>query len=272
MLTDKQREQFHRDGYLTGLRVLSEQEASDLRAKLETAEAADDGVMRAALRTKPHLLYTWLADLVGHPGIVDAVEDLYGPDLLCWASDFFIKEPGDDRFVSWHQDATYWGLSSVDVVTAWLALTPTNEANGAMGVVPGSHRHQLGHHNTYGQHNMLSRGQEVAVDVGARDTVRLDLRPGEMSLHHVLLIHGSEANRSADRRIGYAIRYLPTSVRQLAGDDSATIVRGDDRYGHFELEPPPATDLAPSALEAHHQVTQRKAALGLGGAPRDGDN
>jgi non-haem Fe2+, alpha-ketoglutarate-dependent halogenase len=91
--------------------------------------------------------------------------------------------------------------------------------------------------------------------------VPLVLRPGEISLHHVRLVHGSPPNPSADRRIGFAIRYVPTSLRQLEGEDSATLVRGTDRYHHFEHEPRPTQDLDPEILELHKHITERNAKI-----------
>src|SRR6185437_3898622 len=158
------------------------------------------GPLKGDVRHKPHLLFPVLADLVRHPRILDAIEDGLGPDILCWSSNFFIKEATDPAFVSWHQDSTYWGLSSPDVATAW---------------------------------------------------VPLNLRPGEMSLHHVRLVHGSAPNPSFDRRIGFAIRYIPTSIQQVEGEDSATLVRGEDRFHHFEHEPSPRIDMDPALLELH---------------------
>ena len=80
-----------------------------------------------------------------------------------------------------------------------------------------------------------------------------------MSLHHVRMFHGSPPNRSADRRIGYAIRYIPTRIRQIAGArDSATLVRGVDRYGHFEREEPPARDLDEAAVARHAEIMKRQ--------------
>ena len=212
--------------------------------------------MRGDLRHKTHLLFPFLADLVRHPKILDAIEDLLGPDILCWSSNFFIKEATDPAFVSWHQDSTYWGLSSPDVATAWVALTPSNAANGAMAVIPNSHKlDQMPHRDTFHRHNLLTRGQEIAVEVDERQAVMLTLQPGEMSLHHVRLIHGSDPNPSAKRRIGFAIRYLPTHVRQVVGTrDSATLVRGVDRFGNFEPEFAPERDLSDAAIAFHAHV------------------
>src|SRR5437016_1886407 len=272
MLTEAQIAQYREDGFLSPIPVMGEDEALALRATLETVEAGMGGPLRGDLRHKSHLLFPFLADLVRNPNILDAIEDLLGPALLCWTSNFFIKEAADPAFVSWHQDSTYWGLSAPEVATAWVALTPSNAANGAMAVIPGSHRFdQLPHRDTFHRHNLLTRGQEVMVEVDEREAVPLNLRPGEMSLHHVRLVHGSAPNPSPDRRIGFAIRYIPTHLRQLAGADSATLVRGVDRFGHFELEPAPQREMAPEMLALHRHIAERSAQIPYrGGRSLDG--
>jgi non-heme Fe2+,alpha-ketoglutarate-dependent halogenase len=261
-LTPQQIAAFAAEGYLAPVPVMSEAEALQLRATLETIEAGMGGPLRGDIRHKAHLLFPFLAALIRHPRILDAIEDLLGPDLLCWNSNFFIKEADTPSFVSWHQDSTYWGLSSPDVVTAWVALTPSNLANGAMAVIPASHTmDQVPHRDTFDRHNLLTRGQEVAVEVDEGAAVPLVLRPGEMSLHHVRLVHGSPPNPSGDRRIGFAIRYIPTRIRQLEGEDSATLVRGTDRFHHFELEPRPDRDMPDDMLALHQRLTERSAQI-----------
>jgi len=143
-----------------------------------------------------------------------------------------------------------------------VALTPSNASNGAMAYIPGSHTaDQIPHRDTFAKNNLLTRGQEVAVDVDESKAVTIELEPGEISLHHVRLVHGSPANPSDDRRIGFAIRYIPTSVAQVAGRDSASLVRGVDRYQHFELEPRPAAEMEPALVRLHKEITERNAQI-----------
>ena len=138
-----------------------------------------------------------------------------------------------------------------------------------MRVVPGTHRAQIAHRDTFADRNLLSRGQEIAVEVDERQAVDVVLAPGQMSLHHVLIVHGSNPNGAARPRIGLAIRYIPTRLRQLSPmKDTATLVRGEDRYGHFEPEPRPAFDFAPDAVRFHAAVSDRLAALTHAGADR----
>ena len=248
--------QYHKTGYYAPVRALSAPNAAEYRARLEAYEAAH-GKLAGPLRHKSHLLFTWLDELIRHPGILDAVEDVLGPNILCWGSSFFIKEPRNPGFVSWHQDSTYWGLDPADIVTAWVALSDSTVENGAMRVIPGTQAMaQIEHRDTFAADNLLSRGQEIAVDVDESQAVSLVLQAGEMSLHHVRLVHGSEPNPSEHRRIGFAIRYLPTHVRQVVGTaDSATLVRGVDEFHNFEPEQPPGSDMSEAALAFHAHVT-----------------
>jgi hypothetical protein len=262
VLTQAQVDQFRRDGCVFPIRVMSEADALALRGRLEAFEAETGGPLGGDLRHKSHLLFAWLGDLVRESRIVDAVADLYGADQLCWTTNFFIKEARNPAFVSWHQDSTYWGLSEPDVVTAWVAFTPSNHANGAMQFIPGTHTSdQIPHRDTFARDNLLTRGQEVAVDVDESKAVTIELQPGEMSLHHVRLVHGSPPNPSDDRRIGFAIRYIPTRLSQVAGDDSATLVRGVDVHRHFEPEPRPSRDMDPEFVALHKRIAERNARI-----------
>ena len=262
VLNQAQIDAYRRDGCVFPIRVMSTADAAAIRERLETFEAANGGPLKGDLRHKSHLLFPWLNDLVRQSRIVDAIEDLYGEHLLCWTTNFFIKEAANPAFVSWHQDSTYWGLSRPDVVTAWLALTPSDADNGAMAFIPGTHTvDQIPHRDTFAKNNLLTRGQEIAVDIDDSTAVTVELQPGEISLHHVRVVHGSPANPSDDRRIGFAIRYIPTSVAQVTGDDSATLVRGVDTFHHFELEPRPTIDMEPAFVQLHKSVTDRNAKI-----------
>src|ERR1700751_3411606 len=205
LLTEEAVARYRRDGYHFPIEVLSEAETRALRGKLEAYERLSGGPIAGDKRHKPHLYLTLLFDLIHHPRSLDAVEDVLGPNLLVWITSFFIKEAADAGFVSWHQDATYWGLSSPDVMTVWVAFTPANLLNGCMKFSPGPHRMQLEHKDPFDKNNLLSRGQEIAVEVDESKGVDVVLKPGQASLHHVLLAHGSEPNKSNDRQIGFAI-------------------------------------------------------------------
>jgi ectoine hydroxylase-related dioxygenase (phytanoyl-CoA dioxygenase family) len=259
LLTQAAIDAFHRDGFYSPVRVMSAAEAQKYRRALETHEAKKGEPLQGNWRHKTHLLFTWADELVHHPKILDAIEDLIGPDILCWTTNFFIKEAASPGFISWHQDSTYWGLEPHDVITAWVAFTKSDLVAGCMKVIPGTHKKdQLPHVDTFHKDNLLSRGQEIAVEVDEAQAVPCLLEPGEISLHHIKLVHGSEPNRSNDRRIGFAIRYIPTYVRQTKVRDSAMLVRGVDRYRHFDPEPRPRADLDKAALAAHADAVGRQ--------------
>ena len=258
MLTADQCAAFERDGFLFPLRAFSATEARGYRDALEAYEAGTGDAIHSNMRHKVHLLFRWADEIVHHPRILDAVEDILGPDLLCWTTNFFIKEARDPAFVSWHQDSTYWGLDPADVVTAWVAFTDAPVESGAMKFLPGSHKlEQIAHRDTYAADNLLTRGQEIEMAVDEAKAVNVPLNAGEFSLHHIRLVHGSKPNATPDRRIGLAVRYIPTYVRQVKIDDSAMLVRGEDRHGNFELEPRPCADLDEGGLAAHAAAMER---------------
>jgi non-haem Fe2+, alpha-ketoglutarate-dependent halogenase len=265
-LSDSEIAFYPANGYLAPIEILSAAEAAVLRAELEASEQARGGPLRGAFRHKSHLLFPWLNELVRDPRLLDAVEDVLGPDLLCWNTNLFVKEPQDPGYVSWHQDATYWGLSAPFSLTAWVALSPSTPENGCVRVLPKSHlAAQLPHVEHPDAAYMLSRGQEIAVEVDEAQAVDLVLQPGQCSFHHLMTVHGSKPNRSYDRRIGIAIRYIAASVRQLGGRDFATLVRGEDRERNFEPEPAPRRSLDPVAVAAHAAIVARHTELLMGG-------
>jgi non-haem Fe2+, alpha-ketoglutarate-dependent halogenase len=258
-LTEREVSLYRERGYHFPVDVLSQAEVADFRGRLEAYEARSGGPIKAEMRHRSHVLFPWINDMIRHPKILDAVETVLGPDILCWNTSFFIKEAHDPGFVSWHQDATYWGLSASDVVTAWVAMSPANKTSGCMKFVPGTHLKQVEHEDTFDRNNLLTRGQEIAVKVDEKDAVLAELKPGQASLHHVLLFHGSEPNRSDDRRIGLAIRYIPTHLKQAVGQrDWATLVRGKDSHGNFEPEYVPKRELEPEAVAFHKAATEEQ--------------
>ena len=242
VLTAEQVARYQRDGILFPVPVLTPGETARFRAAFEALAARLGGRPVAQALGHTQLYFRWAYDLATHPAVLDAVEDVIGPDILVWTVSIFPKYPRDPGYISWHQDGTYWGLDSTEVTTAWIALTDSVVENGCMRVVAGSHRNRiLPHRDTYAPDNRLSRGQEVEVDVDEQDAVDVVLRAGEMSLHHVNVIHGSHPNPSDHPRIGFAPRFTTPTTRQIDGEPpTAVLVRGRDDFGHFELlsEPP----------------------------------
>lgn len=227
---------YDHDGFVCPLDVMSGEAAAAYRAQLEAAEAQyrDQKEFRQAIRRYPNLVMPFVDEITRKPEITDAVAEILGPNLLVLDAPFFIKEPHTDHYVSWHQDLHYWGLETEDEVTAWVALSPATAASGCMRFVAGSQNRLVDHRDTFAEDNLLSRGQEVAVDVDESEATDAELQPGQMSLHHGRVFHASNPNRTDDRRIGLAIRFLPTHAKQAPGGNmAAMLVKGEDTYGHF---------------------------------------
>ncbi len=259
-LTEEQVAAYRRDGFVFPIPVMDRAAAARYRAALEALERDHPDYAHGVKRQKLHLVTTWMAEIVRRPEILDAVEDILGPDFLCWQTSLFVKEAKDPGFVSWHQDGNYWGLSSHEVVTAWLALSPATVESGCMRMLPGSHEWDgVAHKDTFDENNLLTRGQVMDMELDEGRAAHVIVQPGEISLHHVNIAHASAPNRADDRRIGIAIRYVTPRVRQVTGvPDSATLVRGEDRVGNFELEPVPEYDFAPAAVALHDRITNTR--------------
>lgn len=250
-------QQYRDAGYYFPLRVMDADCAAQHRAELEAFEATQGEPLSGPLRSKCHLLFQWVDEVMRSPAILDAVEDLVGPDILCWNTLIWTKEPHSTNFVSWHQDLNYWGLDTDELVTVWLALSPATLESGCMSVLPGSHKGEMmPHQDEYQAENMLTRGQAIAVDIDESQTVAMPLAPGEASLHNGRLAHASAPNHSADRRIGLSLHYMPTRTKQLIGQwDSAALVRGEDSYRNFTHTPRPRQDFDPEAVAFHEKAS-----------------
>ena len=227
VLTKEQIEQYHDQGFISPVKIMSEQDALLIKDELEQVEIEFPSEINAESRNNLHLSFAFLDALAHNTIIVDAMEDLIGPNISLWASVMFIKEPSSKHYVSWHQDATYMGLDALDFPTPWIALSPSNRETGCMTMISGSHKTKIQEHeDTFADNNILTRGQAIQ-NVDESKAVDLILRPGEMSIHHGAVIHGSQPNNSNQRRIGFSLQsYMPNNVKQVIGRNIWTHVRG----------------------------------------------
>lgn len=196
------RAQFDADGFVFPLRVLPGGEVARYRA------AAEERLNGASTTHRLHLETDWGRELASHPAIVDAVEDLAEGPVRIWGTLVLRKEPRSDAYVSWHQDSAYRTIGADDLFSAWIALTDSSATNGCMRAIPGSHRVRLPHVNVADSENLLSHGQRVVGDVDSSRAVDMVLRAGEMSLHHIDVVHSSAPNRSHTPRLGFVVRYV----------------------------------------------------------------
>ena len=255
-LTADQIASYERDGYVCPVDAFPADRARAWRDKLEAFERIEGQKMSRGHNFKPHLLFPWVDEIVHAPEVLDAVEDLIGPDIRLFHLSVWPKDAGSGTFVSWHQDATYFALEPACHVTAWVALTDAPIEAGCMEVVPGSHKlGQLRHAEMQDTENLLSRGQTLAVEVDRTKTAYMAVKAGQFSLHHTHLVHNSRPNRSNDRRIGLGISYIPTSAHCTSKTRvSAMLVRGEDRYGHFDDERRPLVEAGAEERAFHAQA------------------
>jgi len=268
-LSEAQVAQYWQDGFLFPINALSGEEAASYRAELEAIERdwldADLPLpLNTYKRINAHLVLPMVDNIARDPRILDVVEGVLGPDIMVYSGEFFIKEAQTQQIVSMHQDLTYWGLGAIDgLVTVWVPLSPATKASGCMEFVRASHKNAiLDHVDTFDKDNLLSRGQEVKVDVAEDDKTAIELQPGQISLHHGLTIHGSGPNTSQDRRIACVIRYIrPDMAQQVGEKDHAMLVRGQDRHHNFTHVQSPTQDFDPQALALYEQIRRAQAKI-----------
>lgn len=261
-----ERAQFDQQGFVSPVSVLDAQQTAEYRAQYDaffqrhrSRLLALPPNLRWQINSDTHFAFAWVDALTRHSAVLDAVERVLGPDILAWNSVWFVKMPGDKTFISWHQDGAYWGLEPMEVLTAWVALSPATPQNGCMRVLPGSHMGPpMRQRDTFEPDNALTRGQEIELKVDESQTAHMALEPGEMSMHHLWIAHASEPNVTDVPRIGLAIRYVSPKVKQAdGGKPLAMLVRGQDRYGHFTLAEQPTRDDGMAGEGVHGELLER---------------
>lgn len=248
-LSPQQIRHFRDHGYLFPLDAIDAEEAAGHLERLDGYDAILGDEAQKQLKIKAHVAAPWLVELARNPAILDAVESLIGPDILLFGTSVFAKNARDVRFVSWHQDAAYYGLSPQEEITCWVGLTDAGLDNGCMRVMPGSHlAPDVDHDETYDPLNVLGRGQTIR-DVDESKAVHMPVAAGQFSMHHERTWHASTPNPSDRRRVGVAFFYMPAHVRSTIGRRTATLVRGRDEHGHWDPEPLPERDLDPRCMD-----------------------
>ncbi len=261
-LTEEQVDSFRYNGFLFPIPALAPEEIATCLAGLERLETSlGCAVADADVKWRSHAYAhsPWFNDLIRHPRILDAVEDIIGPNILVWTSTFFIKEPHSPTYAAWHQDGSYFGLEPKGQVCAWVALTDATQEAGCMEQLSFHGTPRQYHHAALGLANSINRaGQTIVEPFDDSTPVAMALPAGSFSLHHELAVHRSAPNCAAYRRVGIGLNYIPTHVRV----DSpirlqAMLARGQDTYGHFDLIDPPSAERDEAALAVHQAVSDR---------------
>ena len=249
-LSSNQLKQYEDKGFVSPINIFSKDKANEIRNEIESIENKMPGELEKSGRYNAHLISPLLDEVAHNPKILDAVQSLIGKNILICGTTLFIKNPNEKGFVSYHQDAKYIGLEPHNWVTAWVAITDSNEENGCMRMWSGSHKDNLKEHDQkFNEGNLLTRGQTVK-NVPIEKTTPLILKAGQMSLHHPAVVHGSEQNNSDDRRIGFVIQsYIGTNVKQILGKNSVQLARGVDKFNYHEKIERPISLLNESDLK-----------------------
>lgn len=261
-LTQAQVDSYRQNGFLFPIPALSQDEIATCLAGLERLEAElGCPVADADVKWRSHAYAhsPWFNDLIRHPRILDAVEDVIGPNILVWTSTFFIKEPHSPTYAAWHQDGAYFGLEPREQVCAWVALTDASREAGCMEQLSFHGLPREYHHAALGLANSINRaGQTIVEEFDQSDPVAMALPAGSFSLHHEMAVHRSAPNNASHRRVGIGLNYIPTHVR-VEGPVRccAMLVRGEDTYGNFDLIAPPSGERDAEALAVHQEVSTR---------------
>jgi len=249
-LSSNQLKQYEDQGFVSPINIFSKDKAKEIRNEIELIENDMPEELDHSGRYNAHLISPLLDEVTHNSKILDAVQSLIGENILVCGTTLFIKNPHEKGFVSYHQDAKYIGLEPLNWVTAWVAITDSNEKNGCMRMWSGSHKDNLKEHDEkFNNGNLLTRGQTVK-NVPKDETTPLILEAGQMSLHHPTVVHGSELNKSNDRRIGFVIQsYISTNVKQVLGKNSVQLARGTDEYNYHEKINRPVSLMDPNDVK-----------------------
>ena len=245
---------FYQDnGYSMPFDVISKDIAKDAANRLKKIHINPFKQIKHPWNLQSHLLANWIYSIATNSNILDCIEAIIGPNILIQSADIFIKPPMSIKHINWHQDANYWGLHPYELLTGWIALTDVFLDNGCMKYLPKSHlNNKINHVETFDKNSDLTRGQEISLKIEKNKEIPVILKPGQMSIHHCLLAHSSGPNLTDDYRIGMAVRYLPTHVKQTEGPKiSMILARGEDKYNNFKRDDIPQGDFDSKCILAH---------------------
>jgi len=271
-LTSKQLTQYNDSGYVAPIDILSLEEVEEIKKEIEHIEKKWPNELIGLDRNNAHYISPVFDQAVHNSKILDVVEDIIGKNILVGGTTLFIKEPDNKGFVSWHQDAKYIGFEPYNWVTAWLAITDSNEENGCMRMYPGSHKEKIQEHkDTFNKNNLLTRGQTIG-NLPLSKTVSNVLKAGQLSLHHPMIIHGSGLNKSNSRRIGFVIQsYIGTDVDQVIGKVYVQQARGKDSFKYHEHTTRPVALMDKEDVALRKKANKELSKIFYNGAKRKGE-
>ena len=250
VLTEEQIARYHNEGFLSPYTVCTPEEAAAMHDKFVAMEETLGEEPQERFRVKAHLPFPWLCDLVRHPRLLDALEDMIGPNILCWGASFFTKKAHDPRYISWHTDSFFYGFEPAETITAWFSFNESTAEAGCVRYIPGSHKTRSIHDFKPNPNNLAPAGQSVR-DVDESKAVDAPLLPGQVVFHHESVVHSSQPNRSDHPRIGFSIHYCAPHVHETRFDGAtAMLLRGEDTHGYWGADPEPRADFDETCIQA----------------------
>ena len=270
-LSPEQIKKYQDKGYIAPIEALTKDEANEVKEEIEFIEKKWPNELKGLGRNYVHLISPIFDKIVHNSKILDAVEDIIGKNILVGGTTLFIKDPDKKGFVSFHQDAKYIGFEPHNWVTAWLAITDSNEENGCMRMYSGTHKEGLKVHNEkFNDENLLTRGQTVE-NVPIEQTEPVILKAGQMSLHHPKIVHGSGINRSDKRRIGFVIQsYIGTNVEQVIGKVYVQQARGEDLFNYHEHTKRPVNTMEKENIDIRNKANEALSKIFYSGLSQKG--
>ena len=270
-LTTKQIKDYEDNGFVAPIDVLTLDEAEEIRQEIEKIEKRWPNELVGLGRNYAHMISPVFDKVCHNSKILDAVESIIGKDILVGGTTLFIKDPDNKVFVSWHQDAKYIGFEPHNWVTAWLAVTDASEENGCMRMWAGTHKEKIRKHkDTFNESNLLTRGQTVP-NIPLEKTVPNELKAGQLSLHHPMIVHGSTPNRSKNRRIGFVIQsYIGANVDQIIGKVYVQQARGTDTFKYHEHTKRPVELMSKKDVALRNKANEELSKIFYSGAKEKG--
>jgi non-haem Fe2+, alpha-ketoglutarate-dependent halogenase len=251
ILTSEQVTRYERDGFLFPIDACSRAEAAELARKVSAMEARLGHELPKRFVLKAHLPFPWLCDLVRNERLLDAVEDIIGPNILCWGTTFFSKQANDKRYISWHNDTFFYTVQPADTLSAWVGFHDSTLESGCVKYIPGSHRGPPPEHDFLPHPNNMAPDGRTVRGVDESEAVAAVLQAGQAVFHHESVVHGSGPNNARHARVGFVIHYIAPHVREAGfAGASAMLCRGQDTHGFWQIEPTPRYDLDPVCIEA----------------------
>jgi len=256
-LDEQQVQQFKDDGFLFPYSLYTQDEAAALWKKFNTLEEELGEEPQNRFRIKAQLPFPWLCDVVSNERLLDALEDLIGPDILCWGASFFTKKANDPRFISWHTDSFVYGFEPAETVTAWLGFNDSTIESGCLRYIPGSHKQESIHEIKPDPNNLAGLGQNV-IDVPEEKAIYAELKAGQVVFHHESVVHSSGPNKANHPRIGFSIHYVAPHVKETRFEGAtAMLLRGEDKYGYWGADPLPRYDLDPVCINSMTETREK---------------